>query len=148
MPCPVARWIAFRPPPGGERDPALAAALRSLAVVETGLPLLQVEEHRDEVIAKLDLRPDVARYRSGGLEALHVRGPDVVVPFTDVTRPLGPRRSAMHAEDGILVLAGPGIRRGAALDPSDLVNLAPTLLGVAGLPVPEHLDGRPLDVLA
>jgi hypothetical protein len=148
IPCPVARWIAYRPAPGRRRDPQLAARLRAITVVETGLPLLQVEEHGEEVVVKLDLPVNVELYRLRPLETLHVRNGHTVVPFRDVARPLGPRRSAMHAESGILVLAGPGIRQGVTLHPSDLVHLAPTLLRAGGRPVPGGLDGRPLDVFA
>jgi len=146
MACPVARWVAYRPPSGSTQRPRLANDLRAVTVVESGLPLLQVEEHADEVIAKLRLPVDVERYRDGSLETLHVAYDGRVAPFSAVARPLGPTRSAMHAEHGLLVLAGPGIRRGEALPPSALVDLAPTLLLAGGVRVPDGLDGDPLDV--
>ena len=148
VPCPVARWVAYRPPGGGAQRPRLADDLRDVTVVETGLPLLQVEEHVDEVIAKLDLPADVDRYREGSLETLHVAHGGRVAPFSAVARPLGPTRSAMHAEHGLLLLAGPGIRTGEELPPSDLVDLAPTLLRTGGMRIPDGLDGKPLDVFA
>lgn len=44
-----------------------------------------------------------------------------------------------------LVLAGPGIQRGARLEaPVSLADVAPTLLHAAGLPIPEGLDGTSL----
>jgi arylsulfatase A-like enzyme len=54
----------------------------------------------------------------------------------------------MHARDGIVVVHGPGVARGRALAPASVLDVAPTVLALAGLPVPEGLDGRPLSVLA
>ena len=48
----------------------------------------------------------------------------------------------------LLLLAGPGIREGETLAPSELVDLAPTLLQAGGRRVPDGLDGEPLDVFA
>ena len=87
VPGPVARWVAYRPPGGGAQRPRLADDLRDVTVVETGLPLLQVEEHVDEVIAKLDLPADVDRYREGSLETLHVAHGGRVAPFSAESAP-------------------------------------------------------------
>ena len=48
-----------------------------------------------------------------------------------------------HRRDGVLLLAGAGVRPGA-LPPADIVDVLPTLLPLAGLPVPAGLDGRPV----
>ena len=135
-------------PPGSRQrlDPQLAARLRDVRVLETGRRLFHVDEHGDEVVVKLDLATEDPRYRDGALENLHVGYGDAVAPFTAVMRPLGVRRSAMHAENGLLVVAGPGIRRGLELARASVLDVAPTLLCAAGLPVPPELDGRPLDL--
>jgi hypothetical protein len=46
-----------------------------------------------------------------------------------------------HRPDGILLLAGQGVRPGA-LAPVDIVDVLPTLLALGDLPVPVDLDGR------
>src|SRR6185312_12579936 len=53
------------------------------------------------------------------------------------------RRSGDHTPRGFVALAGPGIpsRR---LPPARLVDLAPTILALIGVPIPPHLEGRPL----
>ncbi|MBI4355942.1 MAG: alkaline phosphatase family protein [Candidatus Omnitrophica bacterium] len=50
-----------------------------------------------------------------------------------------------HRAEGIVVLAGPGIRRGVVLAPSSIADLAPTTLHYLGCPVPAHMDGRVLE---
>jgi predicted AlkP superfamily phosphohydrolase/phosphomutase len=49
-----------------------------------------------------------------------------------------------HRMDGILVARGPGIRAGARVEGAGLTDIAPTLLHLAGVPVPGDLDGKVL----
>lgn len=52
--------------------------------------------------------------------------------------------TGFHRPEGILVLAGPGVREGVSLDAVPMVAVLPTLLAGIGLPVPGHLDGHAL----
>ena len=47
-----------------------------------------------------------------------------------------------HRWTGIFLAAGPGIRRGRALDELSIVDVAPLLLHRLGLPVPDDMAGR------
>jgi predicted AlkP superfamily phosphohydrolase/phosphomutase len=49
-----------------------------------------------------------------------------------------------HRLDGILVASGPDLKRGAEVDNAQLIDIAPTLLHLFGLPVPQDMDGRVL----
>src|SRR5207247_6546286 len=49
-----------------------------------------------------------------------------------------------HRRDGLFILAGAGVRRAGELGPADIVAVAPTVLALAGEPVPAGLDGRPI----
>jgi len=49
-----------------------------------------------------------------------------------------------HLPEGIFVLAGPGIQEEKALTGARILDIAPTVLHLLGLPVPEHMDGRVL----
>ncbi len=46
--------------------------------------------------------------------------------------------------DGVLLLRGEGVRRGAGLATARIVDLVPTLLYVARLPIARDFDGRVL----
>ncbi len=52
-----------------------------------------------------------------------------------------------HARDGILYAFGPGVRQGVQLPRLGIMDLAPTVLWLRGLPVPEDMDGRVLTEL-
>jgi predicted AlkP superfamily phosphohydrolase/phosphomutase len=53
-------------------------------------------------------------------------------------------RSGGHRMNGIFLARGPEIARGQALDDPKIIDVAPTLLHLLGLPVPTHMDGRVL----
>jgi predicted AlkP superfamily phosphohydrolase/phosphomutase len=65
-------------------------------------------------------------------------------------RPLMPagqgpeERTGNHARHGILVLHGPDVRPGAALDVAAVEDVCPTVLHLLGLPVDADMDGRVL----
>ena len=50
----------------------------------------------------------------------------------------------MHREDGILFITGPGIKRGGRIEGASVLDITPTVLALAGLPVARDMDGRPL----
>jgi predicted AlkP superfamily phosphohydrolase/phosphomutase len=52
--------------------------------------------------------------------------------------------SGCHRQDGLFVAMGPGIKRAETLSGARIVDLAPTILHLAGLAVPTQMDGRVL----
>jgi len=85
------------------------------------------------------------------------RRPDLVlVPRGDLTvsRDLNDRlwhdvytsAAGTHRAEGILIATGPGVRSGR-IDAVDLVDVAPTLLALAGVEIPADVDGRVLTEL-
>ena len=139
---PVARWIAFRPP--ADQQAAVADRFRSVRIAGTDLPLFQIDVHRDEVIVKLALWRKTLPGREE-LDSLQVRCNGHTVPFVEIAQRFGRRRSAMHAENAVLILAGLGVRR-ADIGAARLIDIAPTLLKAAGINALNGLDGRVLDV--
>ncbi|MEM9658378.1 MAG: alkaline phosphatase family protein, partial [Planctomycetota bacterium] len=67
--------------------------------------------------------------------------PDHLRPKNLPAEPAGP--AAEHRDFGIFVLAGPGIRQDALLHGLNLLDIAPTILSLFGLPVGEDMDGHP-----
>lgn len=51
-----------------------------------------------------------------------------------------------HRPEGIVALAGPGVPVGRTLN-ADLRDIAPTVLTLFGMPIPDHMEGKPLDPL-
>jgi len=52
--------------------------------------------------------------------------------------------SGNHSMDGIFVGYGPDIKHGTHTPPAEIIDVAPTLLYLLGLPVPRDMDGRVL----
>ncbi len=61
-----------------------------------------------------------------------------------VLAPMNRGVSGVHRMEGIFAAVGEPIRRGVWLDDCHLLDVAPTVLHLAGLPVPEDCDGRVL----
>jgi predicted AlkP superfamily phosphohydrolase/phosphomutase len=55
------------------------------------------------------------------------------------------RYSGMHRDYGMLIMNGPGVRQGSAVEGAVIQDIAPTVLHTMGLPVPADMDGRVLD---
>jgi predicted AlkP superfamily phosphohydrolase/phosphomutase len=142
---PIARWVAFRPV-SAATSRGVADRLRQVFVAETGLPLFRVYEHGDEVVIKFRLDREVPRYADGDISQLNIRIGEAVVPFLEVGKKAGPTRSAMHARDGILVIAGPNIRRDYWAGEASILDIAPTLLKAVGIKPDLQFDGAALEI--
>ena len=64
-------------------------------------------------------------------------------------RPLGqPREPAgpaiWHRRYGVFMMKGPGIKQDERIYGASLIDIAPTILVAAGMPIAEDMDGRPL----
>ncbi len=65
------------------------------------------------------------------------------VPFETFLR-MRADYSGVHHEDGIILLAGPGVREGGAIEGADLYDVAPTILTTLGVPPSREMEGRVL----
>ena len=103
----------------------------------------------------LDLAPDLVVQWKPDLPATAVALGDTEATDLQRTRarltdrkgggagPLG--GSGMHGPHGIFFAKGPHIRRGAEMEVAEIASVAPTLLHLAGLPVPGYMDGRVIE---
>ena len=50
----------------------------------------------------------------------------------------------MHRDKGVVFVSGPGVARGARLEAASVLDIAPTVLTLLGLPTARDMDGKPL----
>ena len=90
----------------------------------------------------------VHRVSAGRAEA--IVAPDMIVEYHNFYDPQSApdRQRAIrgldgsHVVPGVLVLHGPHVRSGETLADSSIVDVAPTVLRLLGVPVPPDMDGR------
>lgn len=63
-------------------------------------------------------------------------------PLAVPREPAGP--ATWHRDHGIVVMRGPGLKRDERIYSASLIDIAPTILAMYGLPIGEDMDGRPL----
>ncbi len=67
-------------------------------------------------------------------------------PVDPVVRPIPPGQEyGTHTPNGVLVLAGSGIKEGVTLDTAAIMDVVPTLLAAWGVPLPVGVDGRVME---
>jgi hypothetical protein len=54
------------------------------------------------------------------------------------------RKGGAHRLNGLLMASGPDFKDGLLHDEASIIDLAPTILHILGVPVPEDMDGRVL----
>jgi hypothetical protein len=70
---------------------------------------------------------------------------DETFRYEDLVYGTGMVKSGCHDPKGMMILYGPGIRRGGRIKACDNLDIAPTLLTLLGLPVPPEMKGRVLE---
>jgi predicted AlkP superfamily phosphohydrolase/phosphomutase len=132
--------------PGEEYERVRDRVISSLADLNdpaTGEPVVVWARRREEVYEGpyLEEAPDVVALLRPEFKGASGLGE----VFEPVPEPLLENYSGVHAMDGIFAIAGPGVRRGITLGTRPIVDVAPTLLAVLGVPVPDDLDGTAMD---
>lgn len=123
----------------------LKAGLMAIPHPETGEPLVERVIEREEIYdgPHAHLAPDLTvllrdwRYRTIGLH-----------DFTTnklISPAFGP--TGDHRMEGVMIATGSGIRPGAEPQGATLLDVAPTVLRLLGVPVPADMDGRVLSEL-
>ena len=138
--------------PGAEYErllQELADGLSALSDPETGNSIVRRVYRREELYSGpfLDQAPDLiidwkdyafwgrGRYDSQGTPVFETQR-----RFDFVGMPL----TGSHRPEGVLIVNGPGIRSGTHIEGARLRDLAPTIMGILGLPVPGYMDGSVL----
>jgi predicted AlkP superfamily phosphohydrolase/phosphomutase len=129
--------------PGSEyqqlRDWLLAEVI-NLYDPETGTRLVRSAHRREEIFDGefIEQAPDIVIEldpKYAGFAPLGNAG---------VVTPHNPRRQGEHRQEGIFLVQGPEIISGVHVLPSNITDLAPTILYALGVPVPREMDGRVL----
>jgi predicted AlkP superfamily phosphohydrolase/phosphomutase len=131
--------------PGAEYEAVLdevEAALRTLRHPDTSEPLLERTIRRDEAChgPYCDHSPDMHIILDG---YRCISFPLFATEGKIITRQIR-GDSGCHRAHGIFIAAGPGIKTGQEIEGAHITDLAPTLLHLLGLPVPDDMDGRVL----
>lgn len=121
----------------------LLARLRGAYVDEPGRPMFNVETVGDSLTVTLrhyDETTEESRcvfpHRGEGGDSFR---------FEDLVYGTGMVKSGCHDPRGVLLVYGPGVRAAAEVGPCDNLDIAPTLMNMLGLPVPQYMRGRVLD---
>jgi predicted AlkP superfamily phosphohydrolase/phosphomutase len=124
----------------------LAAALLELVDPVSGRRVVRcVTRLRRECHGpNVDRLPDLAVGWENGFRWQAVRSPR----FGTLAIPKQDLRSGSHTPNSFLLATGPGIARGARLEGGSTLDIAPTVLHLAGVPIPAEFDGKPLGLLA
>lgn len=69
---------------------------------------------------------------------------EVVRKAPDIWGPSPNNWEGMHEQEGLFLACGPDIRRGQEITGATILDLAPTILHLFGVPVPRDMDGRVL----
>jgi predicted AlkP superfamily phosphohydrolase/phosphomutase len=139
--------------PEGCVDPADAPALiqqikEKLSLLkhpQTGEPLVERVYERDEIYSGpyREMGPDLTivlkdwNYRTIGLHEF--------TTHQTISPAFGP--TGDHRMEGMIVATGPAFEPGSVPQNASLLDIAPTVLHLLGVPVPEDMDGRVLDEL-
>ncbi len=120
----------------GFRAELIDALLTRCVDPQTGDPIIRRVWTREEAFAgsSMNLAPDLTlELRDFGFISV-LRGAAVLKKRPVVM--------GTHHPDGVLGVCGPGVRRGQMIDTLNLLDIAPTVMYLLGLPIPEDLEGR------
>jgi predicted AlkP superfamily phosphohydrolase/phosphomutase len=130
---------------GAEYDAVCQEITRGLLELRDpwdGGPVIEKVYRRDEIYQgpyveeapDLHLMPREFTYHARG----EVRARAVLEKVTH-------RAPSLHDPDGIVIMQGAGIAPAAALEGARIIDVAPTVLHLLGLPVPDDMDGEVLE---
>jgi predicted AlkP superfamily phosphohydrolase/phosphomutase len=135
--------------PDGEYE-ELRAEIRdtflSLREAQSGEPIVEAVEFREDTYRGpfVHLAPDIfIRFRDVVISGIIHNGKVLRLSRRSAVTPKDVK-SGSHRPDGMIAVAGSGIRSGIILKGAALIDVAPTLLYWLGVPVPTGMDGRVL----
>jgi predicted AlkP superfamily phosphohydrolase/phosphomutase len=121
----------------------LIGRLKAMKDAKTGQPIFRAVLKREEVYPKTWApgAPDLFLLSAPGYHITEGMGGDRLLAQGGREHS---ERSGTHHMDGIVVLYGPHARAGTQIQGAMIIDIAPTILYLLGLPVPMDMDGRVL----
>lgn len=119
----------------------IRAGLAGLIDPDTGDPVFEAVLTKDQAFdgpAAADAPDLVVMCRAGFITEYGLRRNFVVGPSQ------GARFNGYHVMKGLFVAAGPELQKGATIEGSRILDIAPTILHLLNLPVPPAMKGRVL----
>lgn len=115
----------------------LRSKLELFSDPETGERIADNVFSRDQIFSGpyLDEAPDLVLVLTRYHQDYRYGSNSIVGPPPD-------RNSGNHRSAGILIASGPGIKKGQRIARHSVVDVAPTVLEILGVPLPEDLDGQ------
>ncbi len=119
--------------------------LRSIQDPTAGRPIQATVVVREEAYhgRHLEKMPDIVYMAFGA--GYWTLNPAVFISNKIIVDGMGP--SGFHRMDGILLVRGEHIKKGARIDVANIMDVAPTILYLMGCEVPKDMDGRVLTEL-
>lgn len=137
--------------PGDDYDAACEELIREISAlenVESGAPAVREVIRTDSVYGP-DRHPNipdlVVRFNNAG-GPIHAVRSERVGTVTIPIEQHSLQRSGDHTPHSRIWIQGPGVPAGEARDEGHVLDVAPTILARLEVPVPESLDGRPLEL--
>jgi predicted AlkP superfamily phosphohydrolase/phosphomutase len=132
--------------PGAEYEAVrdrVIALLEGLTDPATGRPVVLWAKRREDVFTGeyLEEAPDVVCL----FDPAYKGAAGIDAAFEPVPQSVLEAYSGVHAMEGVVALAGAGVRAGVDLGTRDIVDVAPTLLALLGAPVPADVDGAVME---
>ncbi|GBC70062.1 hypothetical protein HRbin01_01770 [archaeon HR01] len=124
----------------------LSSLLRELASVKSsdGVPFIKEVFPRDEVIwgPYADRAPDIVILPNEGYKIRNELYLDMRLTSKPYYADYDITPTGEHAIDGIILAHGPDIAKGRQIETKRIWDIAPTILHMAGLAIPDYFDGR------
>jgi len=131
--------------PGAEFEEVREAIIRELKMLvdkETGEPVVEAIYRKEELYSGPHLReaPDIV-FLPKNLE-IAAFGEYEFASHRVLDRSWGV--SGSHRMEGLLMMKGKSIEQGAEMEGAEIIDLAPSILYLLGLPIPKEMDGKVL----